>query len=694
MGCGGVKPKENVPKEKSDIIKQLHGINEKKAKGLQINFLTSVGKTVALSAYNQAFKEELLEHGDESGSVKPWVANIVPPEIEVVEKKAPPQYELKIEHIFGYNNYATRNNLFFTDKRNICYISGACGIVQDINTLSQKIFGGLKVDSNKDCHKDDITSIAFHKGVVSMVATGQREVKPSILVWSPKDPSVVFYKFFQEKGSKEVSLLQFDPQGEYLVSIGLDFYHSFYVYKFETNSVYWTAPVSPFDPLDLKFNPLGDEFCVVGEKLLMFFYLSRQVKRDALFNNKKFAEEFFTSAAYTKEGICLTSTTSGKIILWENCAVLKNIDFVNEMIHFIFYSPINDRIYIADDNNQMHVVKLKKKLLLVYLDTKEIFRMNSCVKALDINEEGDMIMGLKNGTIVLKDNKGMQELIYSYNLGKVEGIQFIFDRYLITSGEDNRIILYNVNTKNCEAIAPLYIEDTEDDENDETKPGTKTSSKNTNKTPREGEQIVNHKKTFTNSEKSMCISYNRKTEHIAVGLYSGYITIRKNTRKLSEKVQPDKIISSSKIIELKYSPSGKFLAVCCEDKEFVVLKTETYDVLHKLKGHEDHIIQFDWDVTSKFIQAVTMDNNYYFYDMIAGTLVTDPMEMRNINWETLSCKFGYYVQGIFMGSTDPDYVNSVACSNSHNLLVSGDDESLVNIHNFPCISDNAGCKSY
>ncbi len=70
------------------------------------------------------------------------------------------------------------------------------------------------------------------------------------------------------------------------------------------------------------------------------------------------------------------------------------------------------------------------------------------------------------------------------------------------------------------------------------------------------------------------------------------------------------------------------------------------------------------------------------------------MEMRNVNWQTLSCKFGYYVQGIFMGSTDPNYINSVTCSNLKHLIVSGDDDNYLNVYNYPCISDNSNYKSY
>ena len=57
------------------------------------------------------------------------------------------------------------------------------------------------------------------------------------------------------------------------------------------------------------------------------------------------------------------------------------------------------------------------------------------------------------------------------------------------------------------------------------------------------------------------------------------------------------------------------------------------------------------------------------------------MNTRSIKWGTHTCKFGYTVQGIFNGSTDPNYINSVCSSHSKSLVVSGDDDNFLNIYN-------------
>jgi hypothetical protein len=70
------------------------------------------------------------------------------------------------------------------------------------------------------------------------------------------------------------------------------------------------------------------------------------------------------------------------------------------------------------------------------------------------------------------------------------------------------------------------------------------------------------------------------------------------------------------------------------------------------------------------------------------------METRSLKWNNHTCKFGYCVQGIFKGCTDPNYINSVSISNSKTIIASGDDDNFLNIYNYPCIRDNPEVKKY
>ena len=62
------------------------------------------------------FYEEKMESGREKAAVRPWLANILPPEHEIVENTELPKYSLKIDHVFGFRNDDTRQNVFFLSE--------------------------------------------------------------------------------------------------------------------------------------------------------------------------------------------------------------------------------------------------------------------------------------------------------------------------------------------------------------------------------------------------------------------------------------------------------------------------------------------------------------------------------------------------------------------------------------------------
>ena len=68
--------------------------------------------------------------------------------------------------------------------------------------------------------------------------------------------------------------------------------------------------------------------------------------------------------------------------------------------------------------------------------------------------------------------------------------------------------------------------------------------------------------------------------------------------------------------------------------------------------------------------------------------------MRGVKWNEITCKFGYTIQGIFMGSTDPNFINTVALSNNKKLIASGDDDKCLNLYRYPCYKDNPETKRY
>ena len=54
--------------------------------------------------------------------------------------------EYEIEHVYGYRNADCTNNLKYTDKGDIAFMTAAVGVVMNSSSGAQRIFGGREVE--------------------------------------------------------------------------------------------------------------------------------------------------------------------------------------------------------------------------------------------------------------------------------------------------------------------------------------------------------------------------------------------------------------------------------------------------------------------------------------------------------------------------------------------------------------------
>ena len=292
-----------------------------------------------------------------------------------------------------------------------------------------------------------------------------------------------------------------------------------------------------------------------------------------------------------------------------------------------------------------------------------------------------MILGLKNGDIVLKhwEDSTKYEEVYlkSHCEGSICGMALVPEYKLLTSGEDNKILLWNLRSKKCEnwgIINPLIFN-------------------NTNKNI-EDIYIVGER------NKSRCLAYHLSYEHVAIGTNVGTITVRKSPKDLNIKIlSPDIIIGQTPIMELEYTEYGDHLLVNTEDNQCFLL--DVNDNYNKIKAIQlkSYFTSFDIDEQGKYIRACTKNNEFKFYNLLEDEknireVESDDKDLKNSEWKTNTCKFSYTMQGIFQGSTNPNYISAVCKAHNKKLLAAGDDDYLLNLCNYPCITENPKLKKY
>ena len=62
-----------------------------------------------------------------------------------------------------------------------------------------------------------------------------------------------------------------------------------------------------------------------------------------------------------------------------------------------------------------------------------------------------------------------------------------------------------------------------------------------------------------------------------------------------------------------------------------------------------------------------------------------PSSVKNVEWNTHTCTFGWPVQGIYAPDQDGTDVNICAINNDKTLVATGDDYGYVNLYNYPCL---------
>lgn len=116
-----------------------------------------------------------------------------------------------------------RHNLFFNKNGDVVFHSAATGVVYNQNLHTQQFF------INE--HTDDIISMALHPSG-DIVATGQVGKDPQIIIWNTSTLS----KLSTLTGAHErgVCALAFSPDGNTLLSVGLDDKHTIVQWRWRT----------------------------------------------------------------------------------------------------------------------------------------------------------------------------------------------------------------------------------------------------------------------------------------------------------------------------------------------------------------------------------------------------------------------------------------------------------------------------
>ncbi|XP_070354635.1 echinoderm microtubule-associated protein-like 2 isoform X3 [Equus asinus] len=155
---------------------------------------------------------------------------------------------------------------------------------------------------------------------------------------------------------------------------------------------------------------------------------------------------------------------------------------------------------------------------------------------------------------------------------------------------------------------------------------------------------------------------------------------------------------NEQISVVSFSPDGAYLAVGSHDNLVYVYTVDQggrkVSRLGKCSGHSSFITHLDWAHDSSCFVTNSGDYEILYWDPATCKQITSTDAVRNMEWATATCVLGFGVFGIWSEGADGTDINAVARSHDGKLLVSADDFGKVHLFSYPCCQPRASSHKY
>ncbi|EJK75390.1 hypothetical protein THAOC_02887 [Thalassiosira oceanica] len=100
--------------------------------------------------------------------------------------------------------------------------------------------------------------------------------------------------------------------------------------------------------------------------------------------------------------------------------------------------------------------------------------------------------------------------------------------------------------------------------------------------------------------------------------------------------------------------------------------------------------QFDWSRDGKYLRVNTESRELLYFEVGPGILIKEVSRLRDEEWDTANCVYEWGVQGLSSGNCDETRVTALDCCRGIcPTVVSGDDQGVLKLANYPCTSEHS-----
>ncbi|XP_038620901.1 echinoderm microtubule-associated protein-like 3 isoform X1 [Tachyglossus aculeatus] len=197
-------------------------------------------------------------------------------------------------------------------------------------------------------------------------------------------------------------------------------------------------------------------------------------------------------------------------------------------------------------------------------------------------------------------------------------------------------------------------------------------------------------------ETGLCADFHPSGAVVAVGLSTGrWLVLDTETRE----VVSDFTDGNEQLSVVRYSPDGAYLAVGSHDNTIYIYSVSSDGAkssrFGRCAGHSSFITHLDWSKDGNFIMSNSGDYEILYWDVSGGCkLLRNRYESRDREWATYTCVLGFHVYGVWPDGSDGTDINSLCRSHNERVVAVADDFCKVHLFLYPCARAKAPSHVY
>lgn len=555
---------------------------------------------------------------DNYGKVPAWQEAIAPPSNITDDNTNIPNMKPVVNFVHGIRIGDSRNVIAYNEDGHIVYIAVTYGIVFDRDSQEQRVYDG---------HENALISIAVDSSG-KVAATGEYHESPQLHIWDARTAQFIDKHVGLHR--RGITSLAFSSSGEYLISLGQDVMNSIVVLR--SPSTHWhdsyvvcSTSVSPMKMLFAMYVEGNDYPIVIGGNKTIYFFRTQgktlERVKGTFGKQKKIqpilcgitGEPSSSSDGVGQTGV-ITGTVSGHMYVWESQKVAFTVTAHDAPIYSIVKLT---RGYATAGKDG--IVKLwSNKLQLVQTYNMQAFKpvpQATPIHALCRNISCSRItIGMRSGEIyeVSLPTHSRSLIIEGHSYRELHAVDcnpVIGDEYA-TLGDDGILRVWSYKLKWC--LRRVDVE-----------------------------------------AAGRAICYSPDGERIIVGLGGdptqatkdgAFIVLINSTLEIHLEDRKAKLY----ITDIKFSPDENLIAMTSADGKCYLHDSVKYAHLRTIDmpvKPGTMAMRMDFSTGSDLIRLSTDTEELFFFKVESGDVITAPLDVRDIKWETNTCPFTWDSQG-------------------------------------------------